>query len=108
MKQPFLYQLTDFDHPTATSSFTVIVGEQKFPITDLPDGTRPDFILVANGNDTGYEVAVGDSAIDASTDPQFWLSEGMNAVCLHVTGMTHVSVNSTVSAAMTMSILGND
>lgn len=98
---------SDFIHPAASTEYGVNPGEQKFAIPTLLDGTAPKYLLLSSGHDTGYAVAVGDSTIDASAAPQFWLSEGVTGVILDVQGYTTISVDSAVTSALTTAPLGD-
>lgn len=62
-------------------------------IPTLSDGvTKPKYAILTCAGSAGVQIAVGDSTVDANTDPQFGLVLGMNPVCIHVFQAERISI----------------
>lgn len=95
--------------PTVELVITGGAGNERFTIATLPNGEAPRNIVVQTGFDPGYPVAIGDSTIDATTDPQFFCAEGQDPVIIRLhPGQTHIAVDGTAgSGAVTCAPTGD-
>ena len=109
MTQRVAYHPPEFDlgQPPFVEYTVAGTGQERFDLPTLQGGERPHYVVVATGSDVGYPVAFGDSAIDASTDPQVLVAEGQNPLFINVHGMTHFSVDGSAAGAIMVAPLGD-
>jgi len=70
------------------------------------DGPNRNYMFTFLGS-TPVSIAVGDSTVDATTDPQFSMTQDSGPVVINCSGLTHFAWSAAASGSLYVTALGD-